>query len=202
MPSTSVDFLNLTLSIKGNKIVTRTYQKKMNLYLYIPPASAHPTGCIKGTIYGLIRLCYAQNTYRHDFLRLIQLLYRHHLINRGWNNVLIRKLITKACTTIEQRIQPSAAPTTPPTATLDNENRLFIHVVYHPDNIPRKRIQELYQHHLGDLLREELGISRPTIAYSWPKNLGDLFTKTKLHQAPGQTSSIIMGEYKDGLAPP
>jgi hypothetical protein len=44
--------------------------------------------------------------------------------------------------------------------------------------------------------RAELSIVRPTIAYSQPKNIGDYITKAKLHQAPGQTSSIIMGEFK------
>jgi hypothetical protein len=73
-------------------------------------------------------------------------------------------------------------------------NRLFIHIEYHPEDIPRKRVQALYQLHLGEV--------QPTIAYSRPKNIGDLITKAKLHQAPGQTSSIILGEYRDGLAPP
>ena len=73
-PSDSVDFLDLTLSIRGNKIVSRTFQKKMNLYLYIPPTSAHPAGCIKGTIYGLVRRYYAQNTFRKDFVHFVSLL--------------------------------------------------------------------------------------------------------------------------------
>ena len=62
-PSTTVNFLDLTLTIEDNHIITKTFQKKMNLYLYIPFASAHPTGCIKGTVYGLIRRYHAQNTY-------------------------------------------------------------------------------------------------------------------------------------------
>jgi hypothetical protein len=41
------------------------------------------------------------------------------------------------------------------------------------------------------LIRDEINIARPTIAYSWLKNIGDLITKAKLHQAPGITSSII-----------
>jgi hypothetical protein len=89
--STSVDFMDLTLSIVGSKIVSKTYQKKMNLYLYIPPSSAHPAGCLKGTVYGLIRRYYAQNTFRHDFVRLVLLLYRR-LIDRSWKREAIRSL--------------------------------------------------------------------------------------------------------------
>ena len=81
--STSVDFLDLTLFIEGNKISSRTFQKKMNLYLYLPSSSAHPLSCLKGTIYGLTRRYHAQNTYREDYLLFVRLLYRR-LLKRGW----------------------------------------------------------------------------------------------------------------------
>ena len=55
MPATSVDFLDLTIWIENGKILTETYQKPNRPYLYIPPHSAHPPGCIKGTIYSLIK---------------------------------------------------------------------------------------------------------------------------------------------------
>ena len=57
-PSNSVDFLDLMLTIKGSKIVSKTYQKAMNLYLYLPAASAHPQSCLKGTFFGLVRRYY------------------------------------------------------------------------------------------------------------------------------------------------
>lgn len=199
--STSVDFLDLTLTISGNKIVSRTYQKEMNLYLYIPPASAHPAGCIKGTVYGLVRRYHAQNTSHHDFVHFVRLLYRRLLL-RGWERSLMRKLILEACTSAKRNAHTLAAPPTLAQGLQDEENRLFIHLEFHPEDIPRKRVQELYQLHCGEALRAELRIERPTIAYSRPKNIGDLITKAKLHQAPGQTSSTILGEYRNGLAPP
>eukprot|EP00804_Cyclotella_cryptica_P007002 CCRYP_007132-RC/>CCRYP_007132-RC protein AED:0.47 eAED:0.47 QI:0/-1/0/1/-1/0/1/0/85 len=52
-PKNSVNFLNLTIWIENGKILTGTYQKPNHPYLYIPPQSAHPPGCIKGTIHGL-----------------------------------------------------------------------------------------------------------------------------------------------------
>ena len=53
-PSMSVDFLDMTISIVDGHIEMRTYQKPMNLYLYLPPLSSHTRGVIKGTIFGLM----------------------------------------------------------------------------------------------------------------------------------------------------
>jgi hypothetical protein len=51
--SKSVNFLDLTITIREDRrIMTKTYKKLMNLYLYIPPASAHPPGMLKSIVYG------------------------------------------------------------------------------------------------------------------------------------------------------
>jgi hypothetical protein len=50
--SDTINFLDLSLSITGSIITAATYQKPMNLHLYIPPSSAHPPSCFKGLIYG------------------------------------------------------------------------------------------------------------------------------------------------------
>ena len=110
-------------------------------------------------------------------------------------------MIIEACDYIDHINHTRNTQGTQNQADDDQKNRLFIHLVFHPDDVPRKRIQELYQLHCADLLRDECRIERPTIAYSRPRNLGDYLTKTKLYQAPGESSSTIMGEYKDGLNP-
>ena len=193
--STSVDFLDLTLSIENCRIVSRTFQKDINLYLYIPPLSAH-MGCIKGTIFGLIRRYYAQNTYRHDFVHFCRLLYRR-LLARGWERDFLRPLFMEACNIVSCKSSVNAAPTS---AANDDENRLFLHLEYHPDDVSRSRIQELYQQHLGEVLLDELGIPRPTIAYHRPKNIGDFVSRAKLVQASGQETTTIMGEVRAELA--
>jgi hypothetical protein len=55
--STTVNFLDLTISIKNGYIQTKIYEKPENLYLYLPATSAHRfRGLIHGTVYRTIRL--------------------------------------------------------------------------------------------------------------------------------------------------
>ena len=79
MPLTSVNFLDMTLNIENQRIVTKKFQKEMNLHLYILLMSEHPPGCIRGTIFGLIGRYYKQNTSSQDFVHFSGLLYQRTL---------------------------------------------------------------------------------------------------------------------------
>ena len=152
-PSLSVDFLDLTLTLVNGKIETKTFQKALNLYLYIPPSSAHPPGCIKGTIYGLIGRFYASNTHRKDYVYFITLLFGR-LLKRGWDAAFLKPLFLQACESIESRSRDkllaasSEALETPKTS--ERSKKLFLHLQYHRDNVPRQRIRALYDQHLSN----------------------------------------------------
>jgi hypothetical protein len=60
-PSKQTVFLDLQLKLNGTTINTNTYQKDLNLYLYLPPKSAHPPSCLKGLITGVLRRYWLQN---------------------------------------------------------------------------------------------------------------------------------------------
>ena len=126
------------------------------------------------------------------------MLYKH-LLERGWEREYMRKLIIEATTEIESR--GKEGPKSSNSAKDKTSNRLFLHLQYHPDDIPRREVQELYQEHCGELFQRLLNIDRPTIAYSRPPNLGEFVTKAKLHQAPERTASRILGELEAGLDP-
>jgi hypothetical protein len=53
-PSKSIDFMDLIISIDAGKCSFTMFEKKLNLYLYIPPNSAHPPGVITGLVFGNI----------------------------------------------------------------------------------------------------------------------------------------------------
>ena len=48
--SKKVNYMYMTISIREDRIVTSLYEKSMNLYLYIPPHSAHPPGVLTGLV--------------------------------------------------------------------------------------------------------------------------------------------------------
>ena len=195
-PATTVNFLDLTISIERNRIRTTTYQKKLNLYQYIPPNSAHPPGMMKGIIYGLMRNYRRQNTKDADYNTMVIKLFHRH-VARGWNKAVMKDYILTAHSKISQLAmsQPTRLPTgTPPnmptpSPTITNKERLFIHMEYHPNDIPKKSVRAIYEHCCKSTFEEVLDIQQTTIAYSRPPNLKDTLTKAKLHQAPGKEAS-------------
>ena len=80
--TTSTNFLDLHINIVQDQIQTKTFQKELNLYLYIPPTSAHPSSCFKGLITGELIRYWAQNTQEKDFIHITQL-FIQRLTQRG-----------------------------------------------------------------------------------------------------------------------
>ena len=102
--SREVNFLDLTIKINdSNRIETRTYQKPMNLYLYLHHASAHPPGIIKGMIFGEVRRYKLQNTRRTDYLDMLRLLFVR-LRARGHSSLLLKKLILEVTNKVEDNV--------------------------------------------------------------------------------------------------
>ena len=74
------------------------------------------------------------------------------------------------------------------TQQLSNKERLFFHMEYHTNDIPKTQVRALYDHYCKSTF-EGLGIKQFTVAYSRPPNIKDSVTKAKLHQAPGKEAS-------------
>ena len=200
-PSPSVDFLDLTISIVDGKIEFKTFQKDLNLYLYLPPSSSHPKSTIKGTIYSLVGRYYRQNTHRKDFLHIVRLFF-NHLLDRGWKADDIKPIFMEACDRMDaKRNNNTLTQSSTPTLAQEEEEELYIHLQHHDNDITRREIQQLYEKYCGPIFREHLGVKRPTIAYSRAPNIGDYLTQAKWHEHPEKSSTEIMGEYRQGLEP-
>lgn len=91
----SVIFLDLEIFIHNNQLLTRTYQKELNLYQYIREDSAHPKACLKGLIIGLIQIYFKQNSLESDFIKIVRLL-KQRLVKRGYSYPLINNLVHSA----------------------------------------------------------------------------------------------------------
>jgi hypothetical protein len=128
-PSKKTHFLDLNITIKQSSIVFSTYQKPLNLYLYIPPSSAHPTSCLKGLIKGELQRYWLQNQ-RQNFEDLVtKFIERLHARGHSLESLSQIFLQTAESLDIIQRdIRTS-------TQNTNNDNTLYIHWTYHPKDL-------------------------------------------------------------------
>ena len=100
-PAKKMVFLDLTIRIEKGKITTTTYQKPMNLYLYLASQSNHSPALVKAIIYQLMKKYKAQNSKHSDYIRYTKYLYRRHL-ERGHTAQVIRPYFLEAHHKLEQ----------------------------------------------------------------------------------------------------
>jgi len=199
--STTVNFLDLTLTIDRNSksITYSTFQKPMNLFLYIPAHSSHTPGVTKGLIFGLLQTYHRQNPNPSDFNNITQLLFQR-LIDRGHTAHIIQPIFDSIIDKLKNKTYtPQQAHTTSHhnnnlAQTTDFSQQIFFHLKYHPNELPRHLIQQIYNDtcnwtdNLGESFKsiknEETNatmiINKLTIAYSRPNNLRDKLVPSKL----------------------
>ena len=74
-----------------------------------------------------------------------------------------------------------------------NKDLMSIHLEYHPDEVPRKKIRDLFEKHCGERFEKSLGIKRTIVAYSTAKNLRDHLDSAKLREQSGCEVSTFFG---------
>jgi hypothetical protein len=173
----------------------------MNLFLYIPAHSAHPPGVLKSLIYGLIKTYQRQNSRVEDFKHNIRLLFGR-LIARGHKYNDIITIFQEAAKTSDEkteekhRKQPQYKNNKQSTKSgkQDTYKGVFFHLPYHPRDITRNNIQQIYsktcdnEDNLGESFRRmknpngggTMKIEKLTVAYSRGKNIRDVLCKTTL----------------------
>lgn len=181
--SNTTTFLDLELSIQNHKIYSKTYQKPLNLYLYIPPHSAHPKSCFKGFITGELLRYWRQNTNKADYLQITSL-FIQRLLQRGHSLEDILPLIQSATSYIDNL---NNKPHTEAN-TSNNNNTLYIHWKHHPNDIKKKTLRALY----NNTLQGKDSFEHMRIAVSRPHNLRDLLCHTRLPTLSDNNVSTIL----------
>ena len=166
----------------------------MNLYLYIPPKSAHPPGVLKSLIFGNLQRFWRQNTNREDYVLHTSAFFTH-LLNRGYEPETLTPIFEEAAAKLDS-----------PTQTKPNHrashNTTFLHWEYHPTGISRQTIRHAFTSILSPALAQAGLNATPTIAYSVPRSLGSCITKTQLREPPGQRVSTLIEQLDDPTSQP
>jgi hypothetical protein len=179
-------FLHLELNIDPStcRITTKTYQKPMNLFLYIPPHSAHPAGVLKSIIYGNLRRYWIQNSNRSDYI-LTATRFAQHLVNRGHNRKTIQTMFMDAAAHIDSQANNKRRDKPTGTKPQEPSSTLYIHWEYHPRGIQRHHIRQMYNHTLS----RHSSFDQKIVAYNRPQNLRDLLMPTTMKEPPNRPVS-------------
>ena len=135
-------FLDLNIYLSLPHISFSTFQKPHNLYLYIPPHSAHPPGITRSLIYGLLRKYWIQNTSHTSFCHITRLLFQP-LIARGHCSEYLTSLFIEAAHNLDRQ---NRLPTNASKNSNSYKNDLFLKWRYHPLYIPQRSIRHSYRH--------------------------------------------------------
>jgi hypothetical protein len=186
--STSVNFLDLTIAFKPDySLSTRTFQKAMNLYLYLCPSSSHSPGVWKGLIYGSIRRFWLQNSDPIDYRNVVSAFFRQ-LCDRGHDPEKIAPLFIEGANSVDRKLYPKTPNRAPKPNKVTDDRPLFFHLQYHPMEIPNSDIHQAFEECCPEI-RAQLHVKRFVIAHSRQPNLRDLLCKTQMDEPAGSRAS-------------
>ena len=124
-PSKSCTFMDMTITITNNRTTTTIFEKVQNLYLYIPPTSAHPPGMIQGLIYGIILRIHRLCSHQHDIQSKSQEFFTR-LTKKGYSPLkltpIFKQAHVKTISFLNRQNHPCQQPNKIP------QNKLFIHL--------------------------------------------------------------------------
>jgi hypothetical protein len=200
------DYMDLTITIVGDRLHTSLFEKPMALYLYIPPHSAHPPGCWKGQIYGEVlrihRLCSDED----DITNRVITCFRRWTA-RGHSPQKLVPVFKRAlenarkfmATSKEQREANKAAKLE------EARRRVYFHTEYHPQGPPSREIQQLFDNTVmnppGKDPFQSLGwtdtdipLDSMIVCYHRPLNLENLLSYRNLCKQNGPPVSSFLDE--------
>ena len=214
----NINFLDLTIfRDESDSLITKTFEKPLNLHLYIPSHSAHPPGVLHGMIFGNLWRFKNQNSRRSDYLAVAKRFYSH-LLARGYSEDKIKPIFLKAARIFEEKLLKQKVNHREQQRCNEFElrkerkERIFLHFQYHPKDVSRQRIQTLFHNtclstkneHSLQCLQDSsppegyggtLTIKRATVAYSRAPNIRDKVSPSTLFQPPGLNVSDVIKDH-------
>jgi hypothetical protein len=195
-----IDFLDVTIRLDARMSVRFTpFEKPLNLYLYLPPHSAHPPGVLARLIYGMICRTYSLTTDPTDCQSYLRNFYTG-LRNRGYSKDTLLPLSEAGLANQAKPPRNKQRQSNSATTTL-----YYLHAPYHPTNPPSSALQEAYRIILlhpkaatplpqiaNTHLSANCGVRSMVIAYHWPPNLANLLCPCKLERTPGPPVSAFV----------
>jgi hypothetical protein len=186
--SLSVEFLDLSITIlPDGRLVTTLYEKALNLYLYLPSHSAHPSGMLRGLVLGMILRILRLTMDDADIMPAIHRLFLRLLL-RGYSYTTLYPLFQQAWVTAH----------TPPLhlASTSDTTTVFFHRTFHPSDVSQKHLHHLFSQlvlhpsRLTSLAKlplprssrgtsHPLGYTRLCVANHRERNIGNVFCPRK-----------------------
>jgi hypothetical protein len=149
--SSSVNFLDMVISIKSDHIHTDLFEKSLNLYFYIPPSSCHSSGVINGIILGgvhrIYRLCSDNSDIKKHLIN-----FRNRLIAQGYLKSKILLLFQAAI----RKQHSMAINTDMMTETSVRNHNISLYMSHHPTYPLNRVIQGLYEKIMSPVLDSDL----------------------------------------------
>ncbi|KAL3792100.1 hypothetical protein ACHAWO_010041 [Cyclotella atomus] len=136
-PSTSITFMDLTITIKNGRLHCMVYQKEQNLYLYIPPHSFHPKGVLTGLIFGQVLRLRCLCTLSTDADVKIHQFYER-LRHRGHTDESLQPLFRRAEENTLNYINRNAEDRErlSKLKSIDSRKQVYFHLQFHPEDLP------------------------------------------------------------------
>ena len=142
----NLDYLDLTLTLNNGYINTKTFEKKHNLYLYIPYSSSHSPNCKKSLIYSLCYRYYHLNNQDEDYVKQVHKLYLR-LLKRGYPPQNTRNIIIEATIRLQATkkcVFTNISHSTNPNSSLTSLDRTLIFKTTFHKSINKRYLKKLF----------------------------------------------------------
>lgn len=171
----SIDFLDLTIFHHDKLFLTKTFQKDLNLYLYIVKSSAHPPGTLKGLIFSQLRKFITQNTLPRDAKFFVYKFYEN-LLKRGYTKKELTPLFVYGLNSLTEVSRSQKKKMLQQNNSL---KQLFLSLPYDPNGPTASEIYNILEIDIiNDVLKKIFLIpTEITIGFFRPRNLQELVKK-------------------------